>query len=41
MIKLTTDSTCDLNEEIIKKAEELELEYLTDDCVYATLRNKE
>ena len=29
------------NDEIIKKAKELELEYLTDDCVYATLRNKE
>ncbi len=29
------------NEEIIKKAEELGLEYLVDDCVYATLRNKE
>lgn len=28
------------NEEIIKKTEELELEYLTDDCVYATLKNK-
>ena len=29
------------NEEIIKKADKLELEYLIDDCVYATLRNKE
>lgn len=29
------------NEEIIKKAQELELEYLLDDCVYATLRNQE
>jgi predicted CoA-binding protein len=29
------------NEEIIKKAEKLELEYLTGDCVYATLRDME
>lgn len=29
------------NDEILKKADELNLEYLTDDCVYATLRNKE
>lgn len=29
------------DEEIIKKAEKLGLDYLTDDCVYATLRNKE
>ncbi|MDY0234601.1 MAG: CoA-binding protein [Gudongella sp.] len=29
------------NDEVIKKTEELGLEYLTDDCVYATLRNEE
>ncbi len=28
------------NDEVIKKAEELELKYLTGECVYATLKNK-
>lgn len=29
------------NDEVVGKAEELELEYLLDDCVYATLKAKE